>query len=106
MASPSWYEPAAIDAEQLEWLERAREPVLDPELPIIDVSDRRLSLADYRLLVLPSRPYWIVLPFRFCECTWFDPAVRVSLSHIITCGMHVDHSRVHCDLWQAREAGK
>jgi hypothetical protein len=38
VASPSWYEPAAIDAEHLEWLERTNEPALDAELPIVDVS--------------------------------------------------------------------
>ncbi len=41
-ASPSWYEPAAIDAEHLEWLEQTKEPVLDAEMPIVDVRSLQL----------------------------------------------------------------
>ena len=41
MATPSWYEPAAIDVEHLAWLERSKEPVQDPELAIVDVRLRR-----------------------------------------------------------------
>ena len=33
-----WYEPAKADATHLDWLARTVEDVIEPELPIIDVS--------------------------------------------------------------------
>lgn len=45
MANPTWYEPAVVDAEHLEWLEGAREPVIDPELSIVDVSQYHIAVA-------------------------------------------------------------